>query len=292
MAPRRENFNRDSLIRTVSRQLNCKVVDVTALGGGDINQAVRMKTEQGTFFVKWHPSPMPGMFCREREGLEALDNCDAVRVPQVISVDEDGYYLVLEWIEPGGGNGRTMEELGRSLAALHQAGAEAFGFSSDNYIGTLVQKNTWEESWRQFFGEHRLRAQIELGYASGAIPGEVYGRCNTLISRLERWIPDKPEISLLHGDLWGGNYIVSNEGSAVLIDPAVYYGHREVEIAFTRLFGGFSEGFYRGYCDAWPLDRDYQSRQDLYNLYPILVHTNLFGGHYLSRADAIIRRYL
>ena len=165
------------------------------------------------------------------------------------------------------------------------------GLDHDNYIGSLPQENRPSESWLEFFSERRIGAQADLARAAGRLPGAVSRGLDRLLARLGDLLPDAVEPSLLHGDLWSGNYGVAGDGSPVMFDPAVYRGHREVELAFTELFGGFPRGFYTAYGSAWPLDPGYDERRDVYNLYPLLVHVNLFGGAYVSQVASIVRRF-
>jgi fructosamine-3-kinase len=176
---------------------------------------------------------------------------------------------------------------------MHRATAGAYGLDHDNYIGATPQPNGWMPSWRDFFRERRLRFQAELARRNGLLPAERASRVERLLDRLDRWIDDalvRP--SLLHGDLWGGNFIVGPGGGPALIDPAAYYGDREADLAFTRLFGGFPDNFYRAYAAAWPLPAGWQDRRDLYNLYHLLNHLNLFGESYGAQVDAVLRRYV
>jgi len=286
-----------ALCSRISAALGAPVDDIHRVGGGDINQAARIQVGGEQLFVKYHSAPPGGMFAREADGLEALRAVGALRVPEVVAVGDD--FLVMEWI---GGRGRAHDfdqRLGQGLAAIHSSTLSAagqpappFGFEGDNFIGTLPQKNPESASWVEFFGRMRLGAQLELGSRGGRFESGLLARGERLIERLDDLIPDDADPALLHGDLWGGNFMVGADGEPVLIDPAVYRGHREVEIAFTQLFGGFGKRFYVAYDSTWPLEPGFSERRDLYNLYPVLVHANLFGGHYITRADQMIRAYL
>jgi fructosamine-3-kinase len=220
-----------------------------------------------------------------------------VRAPTVIAaVDpapEAGQaFLLSEWLE-GGGAPVDMTALGTQLAALHRHEAPAYGLDHDNYIGGTPQRNGWDADWPRFFAERRLRPQIELAGARGLLGAgrgrgleRLLGRVGDLLGGVAR------QPALLHGDLWGGNVVAADPcGAPGLIDPAVYYGDREAEIAFTELFGGFSPAFYAAYRRAWPLEPGYAERRDLYNLYHLLNHLNLFGEGYGPQVDAIIHRY-
>ncbi len=227
----------------------------------------------------------------EAEGLEAIRATGTIHVPEILLADEvDGrYYLATQYIE-GGGMPR-YEEFGRNLAMMHLADADGFGFPRDNYIGAGYQVNTPEDTWISFFRERRLRVQFER--AGSYFAGTEYAeKFNTLLKELDRILIEPDHPSLLHGDLWGGNYVTGPGGHIYLIDPAVYYGHREADIAMTELFGGFPESFYRGYEEVIPADEGYRGRRDIYNLYHLLNHLNIFGSGYLGSVKAVIDRYV
>ena len=274
--------------------IDCSITASTTIGGGDINDAERVDTDRGRFFVKHNRPELAVMFRREKSGLELLRSVSSLRIPEVVfcGCTADRSCLVLEWMEQRSRQADFDAALGRGLAALHLHVAREFGLGEDNFIGSLPQSNTATQSWCEFFGTHRIGAQLEIATGTGSLSSSTLANGWKLIEVLSRWIPDSPEASLLHGDLWGGNYMTGPEGEPVLIDPAVYYGHREIELAFTELFGGFSPVFYGAYNEVFPLDEAYSERRDLYNLYPLLVHANLFGGHYAARVDAVIREYL
>lgn len=273
------------------------VRNVAGVSGGDINEAAKITLSDGrTLFLKYNPEPLPRLFEVEARGLALLREARAVRVPHVYAVrpstEDHPAFLLMEWLPTG--SSRTpdvMREFGRKLARLHQHTWESYGLDYDNYIGSLPQRNTPTRSWVEFYRGQRLGAQRELAKRLGRLPAEREAKLERLMERLDELIDESSvRPSLLHGDLWGGNYLVS-EGEAVLIDPAVYYGDREVELAFTELFGGFSREFYEGYSEVWPLDADYEERKALYQLYPLLVHLNLFGESYGAGVDRVLRRY-
>ncbi len=293
-----------ALARTLARLLGGEIEDSAPVYGGDINRAARVRVRGTNYFVKWHPAsptPPPGwpdMFTAEARGLALLASAGAVRVPHPLDhgTTEDGVaYLVMEWIEPGAGGDRSRagEILGRQLAALHRVTADAFGLDHHNYCGLTPQPNPWTPSWVAFYGEHRLGYQMELAARKGRMPRERRRRLERLIARLSEWIDDDAvRPSLIHGDLWGGNWLIDTTGQPVLIDPAVYYGDREAELAMCRLFGGFPPAFYRAYDEAWPPLPGRDERIPLYQLYHVLNHLNLFGEGYGGHVDAILRRYV
>lgn len=263
-----------------------------AVSGGDINAAWRVETASGQHcFIKWNPRPLPRLFEVEARGLQLLAHTQALRVPRVLVVIDQPPALVLEWIESGANRSTAAEALGRGLAQQHRSSGAAFGLDHDNYIGATPQINTPADSWLEFFRDRRLGEQAKLAQARGHLPPDRARRLERVLANLDRWINPTITPSLLHGDLWGGNYLIDTSGQPVLIDPAVYYGDREAEIAFTELFGGFGARFYAAYNEAWPLDHNYAERRDLYNLYHLLNHLNLFGEGYGSAVDAIVWRY-
>ncbi len=217
-----------------------------------------------------------------------------VRVPMPLSVHDDagGQFILLEHIEEGRRRPDFWEGFGRALALLHRnVTAKRYGFAADNYIGASPQVNRWEEDWLLFFGEHRLRFQAELAFRSGRADSALLSGVEAIVRRLPSLLARPDRASLLHGDLWGGNFMVGADGGVVLIDPAVYFGHREADLAMTELFGGFGAPFYAAYDEVWPLDLGYPERRDLYNLYHLLNHLNLFGGSYAASVRSIVARY-
>ena len=265
---------------------------LTPVGGGDINAAAQVETVDALYFVKWNEHPRPRMFEVEARGLQLLAAANAVRVPRVIALIEQPSALVLEWIEPGRDKAQSAEALGHGLAQQHRVCAETYGLDHDNYIGSTPQRNTPTRSWIEFFRDHRLGAQRDLAQRSGYLTSDRARWLDRVMDHLAQWIDEAGVVpSLLHGDLWGGNYLIDAAGQPVLIDPAVYYGDRAAEIAFTELFGGFSTRFYAAYHEAWSLDQGYAARRDLYNLYHLLNHLNLFGAGYAAAVDDILRHY-
>lgn len=286
-----------SLEEAVARRFGTEVTlrGRRGVGGGSINRTGTLELSNGvTLFLKENSRRHTDLFKAEAAALEALRAAQGPRVPEPIALVEDdrNQYLLMEAIEPGRKGGGFFSRFGRELAELHQSNrGEAFGFSMDNHIGSTPQKNPWTESWTEFYGEQRLRFQIELARRKGLADGSMVSGVESIIGKLHTLLPEPEHPALLHGDLWGGNYMVDEEGEPVLIDPAVYYGHREADLAMTELFGGFSPEFYRAYDETFPLQPGYRERVDLYNLYHLLNHLNLFGGGYAGSCRSIIRRY-
>jgi fructosamine-3-kinase len=263
--------------------------------GGCINECFKWQRSSGFLFVKLAEDARRSMLEAEAAGLEELAAAQAVRVPRVLAVGSAGgrAYLALEWIELSpGSSGSTQARLGEQLARQHRKTAERFGWHRDNTIGSTPQINTPAMSWPEFFRDARLRYQLRLAERN-ACGGRLQERGAQLLDRIAEFFADhRPVPSLLHGDLWGGNAAADEHGAPVLFDPAVYYGDREADLAMTRLFGGFSPAFYSAYEAAWPLPASAGSRVDLYNLYHVLNHLNLFGGGYLRQAESMIDRLL
>jgi len=298
-----------ALAALLAQQLNAAVQAVQPVSGGDISQAARVEAGDRAWLVKWHrrpPQPQPGwldMFAAEAAGLALLASAQAVRVPTVIAhgaaQPDAPAYIVMEWIERGGSRPAALSgqpsagaRLGRQLAALHRVTAAAYGLDHGNYCGATPQDNRWLPTWIEFYGQRRLGFQMELAGRRGLLPPARRRGLERLIDRLDRWIDEAAcRPSLLHGDLWGGNWLVDAAGQPVLIDPAVYYGDREAELAMCRLFGGFPADFFAAYDASWPPSPGRDERIPLYQLYHLLNHLNLFGEGYGGQVDGVLRRY-
>jgi len=262
------------------------------VGGGDINQAEMWLGRDGRrFFVKLNRAECLAMFEAEAEGLDEILDAGAIRAPRPVCSGVDGgrAFLVLEFLAlDSHGDGA---DLGRRLAAMHRHTQTRFGWHRDNTIGATPQVNDRLDDWIEFLRTRRLGHQLELARRNGA-SSRLIDRGERLLAGLDAFFPGHaPAPSLLHGDLWGGNYGFAN-GEPVLFDPAVYYGDREADLAMTELFGGFSAHFHAAYREAWPLDAGYDTRKTLYNLYHVLNHYNLFGGGYAGQADRMIASLL
>ncbi|MEM9694533.1 MAG: fructosamine kinase family protein [Myxococcota bacterium] len=267
--------------------LDDAVVDRQPVSGGDINEASRVRLASGRMvFVKHHPRPPRAMFAREAEGLAWLAEAQAVRTPEVLGTGDR--WLALDWIERGRPARDHDEAFGRGLAALHRAGADGFGWRVDNTIGTLVQRNATDSTWGAFYASCRLEPLVA---SAGAALRHLRRDFERLYPRLDGLFPNEPP-ARLHGDLWGGNAMVGENGEPILIDPAVYGGHREMDLAMMELFGGFSPRVFAAYEEAFPTAPGRAERVGLAQLYPLLVHVNLFGGGYVGSVEAALRRYL
>ncbi|WP_305039203.1 fructosamine kinase family protein [Enterococcus faecium] len=267
-------------------KLNGKVIPVV---GGDVNQTYRIKTEQRAYFLKIHPNVKKGFFEAEVDGLKEL--AAFVRVPDTYMLGEtsEGAYLLMEWIEPGKGDQR---DLAAALANLHQQTAPQFGFRKDNYLGTLIQKNSFEEDWWIFFFKNRLEAQISLAEETNRWNVQRQEKYLRFKERLLRSVePKKITPRLLHGDLWSGNVFFDQQGQPIFVDPAVSYGNREQDIAMSQLFGGFRPEFLDAYQTIFPLEEGWEDRLPIYQLYYLLAHLNMFGESYGSQVDQLLESF-
>ena len=262
--------------------------------GGCINESYRWDSAAGPFFVKIAAPTGLDALEAEAAGLDELTRVKAVRVPRVRGAGTTATtaYLALEWIDIARSTGQAEGFLGEQLATQHRVLAPRFGWTRDNTIGSTPQSNDASADWVEFFRERRLRTQLELAQRNG-FTGRLQERGAVLLDLMGAYFSSyRPMPSLLHGDLWGGNWGVDAAGSPVIFDPAVYYGDREADLAMTRLFGGFGNAFYTAYRSSWPLDQAAGTRSALYNLYHVLNHANLFGGSYAGQAISTIDRLL
>ncbi len=269
-----------------------------SLGGGCVNNAERLDTNAGPFFVKSNPTPLPGLFEREAEGLRALSSVGSLTVPEPIHASSGGVdfppFLLMVYIESNRERCKDFfGEFGRRLAQLHRNGtAPRYGFENDNYCGSTSQPNGWTEDWVEFWREHRLGHQLRLAERNG-FAGELQTLGARLMERLPELIAEPAEPpTLLHGDLWSGNFMVDSKGDPALIDPATYYGRREADLAMTMLFGGFDSRFLVAYEEEWPLAPGSEERLEVYKLYHLLNHLNLFGGGYRKSCIEVMERFV
>ena len=268
------------------------------VGGGSIHRCVRWRGEGGDAFVKLAAADTLPAFEAEAEGLQALAEAGALRVPAVLAVGEAGGHalLALEWLDfqpAAESDGAVQAQLGERLAMQHRVTAPRFGWHRDNTIGATPQQNAWDDDWVRFFRERRLGVQLDRAFHNG-LDSRIVDRGRGLGERCGAFFSShRPVPSLLHGDLWGGNWgVIAGVREPAIFDPAVYYGDRETDIAMTRLFGGFGPRFYAAYQAAWPLDQAAGTRRTLYNLYHVLNHFIIFGGGYGRQAEGMIDKLL
>ena len=285
----------DAIRGKVERSLG-SILSAHPVSGGSISHAWRVETADGTAFLKHHASAPLEMFAAEADGLSALRSAvgGGLRVPHVLAIGVDGGpggWIALEWLEPAPPRKDHGERLGRGLAALHRSSGGGWGWERGNWIGSLPQENDPAASWPEFWRDRRLAPQLALARRSGRFPGAQI-EWERLFDRLPDLLKagDEDGPSLVHGDLWSGNALATDAGPAI-IDPAVYRGHREADLAIAELFGGFGARFFAAYGEAWPLRPGYREcRRGIYQLYYLLVHVNLFGGGYVSQTAEVLRR--
>lgn len=268
------------------------VYDVNPVLGGCINTTARVITNLGTYFIKTNDAKERELFEREEQGLLLLGKKSKLRRPTIIGsgILHERAYLVLEWMDKGLPDVSFWNEFGTKLARQHLQTHKKFGLNFDNYIGRLPQNNYQHDDWYTFFIQRRLSPQLNLAKRRNLISAAMLTQFETLFKKLPELIPHE-QPALLHGDLWHGNFLCSTDRQPVVFDPAVYYGHRETELAFSRLFGGFDQQFYESYEDTYSLSPGFDHRIDLHNLYPLLVHVNLFGTSYLSGIKSTLKKF-
>lgn len=262
--------------------------------GGCINNGGTLESSAGNYFIKWNDAKrFPGMFKAEAKGLKLLRKPNVIKVPEVkhYGDGEKFSWILMENINSTARNNNYWVNFGERVAALHKNTQEKYGLEYHNYIGSLPQKNKPLDNWVEFMISQRLEPMVKLAVDSGRADEKLHHNFEKLYGKLRGLLVSEPP-SLLHGDLWSGNIMSDENGDPCIIDPAVYFGNREIELAFTTLFGGFDQEFYDSYQNVWPLEDGYQGRFDLYNLYPLLVHVNLFGGGYLSQLRQILSRFV
>ena len=272
------------------------IKSTSSVSGGCIADSRKLELDSGkVYFLKQIRGSSSGAFDAEERGLKELRKSGTVNVPEVVCKGLD--FLLLQWIEAGySRSSSSMEMLGRQFAELHRYRGKKFGFTEDNLLGDSPQSNKPSKegglSWAVFYAENRLEFQTSLAVKKGYATPEMRNLMENLIKKVPDLISGtEEEPSLLHGDLWSGNYLIDERGIPWMIDPAVYYGHREVDLAMTSLFGGFSNSFYSAYKSAYPIASGYVEREPLYQLYHLLNHLNLFGTGYYGQVISILRRY-
>ena len=280
----------DSILQHCQETLDADIQQVQYIGGGDINQARLLKTTKGNFFIKINQALFAAdMFEKEAKGLALLAETKTIRIPEVIAHGQmDGSaFLLLEYIETGFRQDGFWEAFGHSLADLHKCSAPQFGLGHNNYIGSLPQANGLHNSFVDFYMNERLQPQLDLAISSKLLNNTDEKHLQKLYKKLPDLCPNELP-ALIHGDLWSGNFLVSAESHPVLIDPSAAYSHRELDIAMSRLFGGFDRPFYRAYEEAYPLAPGFEKRLPVYQLYYLMVHVNLFGGGYVGSVRRIL----
>ena len=281
------------LLQNIFDDCGLKVQRYESVHGGDINDAWCLITSTGKYFLKVNDKrKYPLMFEKEAKGLELLRINSTITIPKVIKSGSclHHQYLLLEWLEKGSPKKDMWEKFAGALAAMHKQPQQYFGLDTDNYIGSLPQINDQHANWHSFYADCRIMPLIRSLFDSGTCSAVNVKAAEKFCSKLDQLFPAESP-ALLHGDLWAGNYFVHSTGYAAIFDPAVYYGHREMDIGMTKLFAGFDQRFYDAYNETYRLENSWRQRLELTQLYPLLVHAVLFGGHYVSSALNLINRF-
>jgi protein-ribulosamine 3-kinase len=279
----------------IENVIGTEITVVNSVSGGCISNAYRLDTKAAkNYFLKYNDHTSNDMFLKEANGLRELAKAGAIRVPEVILAEKS--FILLEFIAGNRPAKNFFEDFGRKFAEMHRYCVDSFGFFEDNYIGSTDQKNIASESektnWAEFYWNKRILFQYKLAEKNGYVESELIRGIKELEVKISEILSGSEEApSLLHGDLWGGNYMPDENGNACLIDPAAYYGHREADLAMTKLFGGFDRRFYLSYNEAFPLKDGWLYRENIYKLYHVLNHLNLFGRGYYSQAVSLIKSY-
>jgi len=276
----------------IEEKLFQRVEEIFPISGGDINEVYSVKTSKNIFVLKKNNSTdFPQMFEKEKKGLESISKAGAVTPKVVQTFENSGYqFLLLEFIEEGNIKPKFWKIFASDLAKIHQVTNLTFGLEYDNYIGSLIQKNTSKKTWENFFIENRIKPLVKRAFDRGLLQVKHDELFENLFFRLNEILPnEKP--SLIHGDLWYGNLMNKNGKSPVFIDPAIYFGNREMDIAMTQMFGGFNENYLAFYEEIFPMESGWKERIEIHNLYPSLVHLNLFGQSYLSGIERVINKF-
>jgi protein-ribulosamine 3-kinase len=279
------------IAQKVEHLLKKKVSSVSPVSGGSISTTAQALLDDGRIvFIKTSPQ-QKDMFLKEANGLNELTKARAIKIPAVLFADQE--LLIIEYLPPSSPSNRKkfFEEFGRQFAQLHRCTSDSFGFFEDNYIGSTLQKNLpCSNSWRDFYHVQRLLFQFQLAERNDYADNKLQVLFRALEKNLDNLILEDGEPpALLHGDLWSGNYLCTENDTPAIIDPAVYYGHREADLAMTMLFGGFGDSFYSSYRESFPLQPGWQKRIELYKLYHLFNHLNLFGEEYYGQVVAIMK---
>ncbi len=286
--------NDKNILKIIEQWAGEKIADRQTVGGGSIANAQKIRLKSGRELFLKTGAQDRRMFEKEASGLGELRKSGAIRVPEVLLVTDD--FLLLEYIPTAQPRGEFFERFGRQFAQLHRLTTNSFGFYEDNFIGSTVQKNipsvNAASNWTGFYWEYRLDFQFRLAEKNGFADAEMRQFFQKLENKINEILSGSEEPpTLLHGDLWSGNFLADSQNQPVLIDPAVYYGHREADLAMTKLFGGFDASFYDAYRESYPLPDGYHYRENIYKLYHVMNHLNLFGRSYYDQAIRLIKFY-
>ena len=280
-------------IHIIEQNTKTEIIDQESLSGGDINNLYLLKTTTLPLVVKSNSlEAYPDMFKYEKKGLEKLKQTKSIEIVDTIDQinSNETSFLILNYIKTEPETNQLWENFGIQLNKLHQTKSNSFGLDTPNYIGSIPQVNKWCATWSEFYVTQRLELQLKTAVEKGYLKGMVK-QFEKLYHQFDDLFPEEPA-SLIHGDLWKGNFISGENSTPWLIDPAIYFGHREMDIGMTLLFGGFDINFYRAYNSENPLEKDWEDRVPLTQLYPLLVHVNLFGGQYEASVKSILNRFV
>jgi fructosamine-3-kinase len=283
----------DAITQHIEKELDAPIIRLEGLQGGDINPCFCLHTARCRYFLKINDAArLPQLFEKEAAGLEALRKEGGLVIPSVIQQGMvlNHQWLLLQWLEKEPAGESSLQNFGTQLADLHRRGQPYFGWHTHNFIGSLPQLNTAYDNWPDFYTWCRIMPLVTMLFDNKSFTREDIQRASSFCSKLVDLFPVEPP-ALLHGDLWAGNYMITAGGAAALFDPAVYYGHREMDIGMTKLFGGFSQSFYDGYQERYPLEKGWVQRLPITQLYPLLVHAVIFGGQYINSARQILKKW-
>ncbi|MFV0141298.1 MULTISPECIES: fructosamine kinase family protein [Empedobacter] len=276
------------------KQLNLGIDSIVPIKGGDINDAFRLESFDKKYFLKVNSANnFPHLFKKEARALEAIKKTKTFSVPKVVNVGEAGkdfQYLLLEWMENSTPTVVNWENLGKNLAKLHQNTSKQFGWSEDNYIAIVVQPNSLTDSWSEFYAKNRIMPMMKLLQNKQLINSKQIKSAENLCKQLNSIFPEEKP-ALLHGDFWNGNILANKKGEFSVIDPAIYYGHREMDLAIAKLFGGFDDVFFDAYHENNPLAPNFEERLPIAQLFPLLIHAYLFEGYYVKDVQTILKKF-
>ena len=276
------------------KQLNLGIDSIVPIKGGDINDAFRLESFDKKYFLKVNSTNnFPHLFKKEARALEAIKKTKTFSVPKVVNVGEAGkdfQYLLLEWMETSTPTVVNWENLGKNLAKLHQNTSKQFGWSEDNYIAIVVQPNSLTDSWSEFYAKNRIMPMMKLLQNKQLINSKQIKSAENLCKQLNSIFPEEKP-ALLHGDFWNGNILANKKGEFSVIDPAIYYGHREMDLAIAKLFGGFDDVFFDAYHENNPLVPNFEERLPIAQLFPLLIHAYLFEGYYVKDVQTILKKF-
>lgn len=281
-----------ALLLHIESELHVKITKTEQVFGGDINETHVLHSTDQNLFLKLNSVEKADMFEKEFKGLEILRNVKAMAVPEPYKwgLFEKNIYLVMEYIEKGNASADFWRNFAQHLASLHRNTAEQFGLDHDNYIGSLPQINKQCSNWSEFYAEQRILFLIKMAFDAKKCDSSDTRLAEKLCNKLDTLFPQE-QPALLHGDLWSGNYMISKSGEPVIFDPAVYFGHREMDLSMMLLFGGFDQQVFHSYNEEFSLEKSWKERIDLTQLYPLLVHLNFFGGHYYNSVRNTLKKY-